>query len=93
MKLAAVILALLMSGCAYVPPRIHLTPGPSIVYADDGDTMVVSEGYVYAIFQRWARVMGDRLAMGRLVNSRVCVETRVDGKWVVRKSILMEVEK
>jgi hypothetical protein len=37
--------------------------------------------------------MGDRLAMGRLVNSRVCVETRVDGKWVVRKSILMEVEK
>ena len=89
MKLAAVLLALLMSGCyRVVPPRIHLAPGPSIVYQENADTMEVSEGWVQERYKAWRQNMSERMAQGRLV--MLCVADMGNGRWIVRRSELWE---
>ncbi len=89
MKPAAVLLALLMSGCYRAAlPRIHLSPGPSIVYSENVDTMEVSEGWVQARYHSWRQNMSERMAQGRLV--MLCVADMGNGRWIVRRSELWE---
>jgi hypothetical protein len=83
-------LVFILFGCyhhrSYAPIRLH--GGPSVIYADRGNTMVVSEGYVHAAYVRWRRHISMLAAQGRLV--MLSVETRLDGAWIIKKSSLWE---
>jgi len=85
-----IVMFLILGGCyahrEYSPIRLH--GGLSIVYADLGDTIVVSEGYVQLAYNRWRRYLSKLSAQERLV--RLSISTNTDGTWTIRKSVFWE---
>jgi hypothetical protein len=85
-RLAIVALVVALSGCYRATFRLH--QGPIAVYSDHGATLIVSQGYVAAAYQRWVKRDGRLVAKARLYN--LCVAEYADGKWEVRRNWLWE---
>jgi hypothetical protein len=87
---AVVLLVVLCGSCYYYPIHQHisLSPGVSVVYSENkvNRTLEVSEGFVEASYRRWRKYLSVEQAQERL--SLLCVETRPDGKWVIKASRL-----
>jgi hypothetical protein len=83
-----ILLVVLCGSCYYYPTHQHISlhQGPSIIYADHGATLEVSEGFVCAAYSRWRKYLAVSEADERL--SMLCVETRPDGKWIIKASRL-----